>query len=102
MDVSEGSSDRRRSRKWARAAGVAQQSVAKRRGSSPLRRTLFFLAGSMLLWMMFSLVACSGQRIAAKGPSRPQSAWTGDEADLFDDGIDLGAVPMGAEPVRPD
>ena len=43
-----------------------------------------------------ALGACGPSHPEAKGPSRPQSQWVGEEAELFDDGIDVGAVPGSA------
>lgn len=46
------------------------------------------------------LAACSPPK-PASGPTRPLSEWTGEEAQLLDDGIDIGAIPLGdASPGR--
>jgi len=45
----------------------------------------FALSGALLLG------ACGPSSAGAKGPSRPISAWAGEDATLFDDGIDIGA-----------
>lgn len=40
--------------------------------------------------LVLGLGACGAGNAGAQGPSRPISAWAGDEATLFDDGIDIG------------
>ena len=54
---------------------------------SPARRNLFaaLVAASALV-----LGACGGSSAGGKGPSRPAFAWAGEDASLFDDGIDIG------------
>lgn len=44
-----------------------------------------------------SLAACPPATPAVNVPTRPLSKWAGPEAVLFDDGIDLGAVPAAKE-----
>ncbi len=44
-----------------------------------------------------ALVACPPATTQANVPTRPISKWTGTEAVLFDDGIDVGAVPAARE-----
>ncbi len=45
--------------------------------------------------------ACSPPKPASTGPSRPHSEWVGEQAQLLDDGIDVGAVPANdAQPAR--
>lgn len=41
--------------------------------------------------------ACTPPK-APSGPTRPQSEWAGPEAQLLDDGIDVGALPLGDTP----
>jgi hypothetical protein len=53
---------------------------------SPFARNLFAVVACGVL----VLGGCGGATTGAKGPSRPISAWAGDEATLFDDGIDIG------------
>lgn len=38
--------------------------------------------------------ACTPAKPAA-GPTRPHAEWTGEQAQLLDDGIDVGALPLG-------
>ncbi len=38
-------------------------------------------------------LACGPPAKVAKGPARPITEWAGDDADLFDDGIDVGSIP---------
>lgn len=48
-----------------------------------------------------ALVGCTPTSKGPQGPTRPIAAWTGEEARLLDDGIDVGAVPLGdAAPLR--
>jgi hypothetical protein len=42
--------------------------------------------------------ACKPSRDGAQGPTRPVAEWTGEEKQLFDDGIDVGAFPLGDAP----
>lgn len=44
---------------------------------------------------MLLAVACGKPKTDPRAPSKPDSAWTGSEAVLFDDGIDVGALPVG-------
>ena len=52
----------------------------------PFARNLFVAVafGALVLG------ACGGSSAGSKGPSRPVSAWAGEDATLFDDGIDIG------------
>ncbi|MBI2392498.1 MAG: hypothetical protein HYV09_23135 [Deltaproteobacteria bacterium] len=44
---------------------------------------------------------CTPSPKGPQGPTRPIASWAGDEAKLLDDGIDVGAVPLGdAAPAR--
>ena len=43
---------------------------------------------SMLAWA----IACGPAAKTAQGPTRPESAWSGEDAELFEDGIDIGAI----------
>ena len=36
--------------------------------------------------------ACGSGKAVARGPTRPASAWSGQDATLFDDGLDVGAL----------
>jgi hypothetical protein len=38
---------------------------------------------------------CGKTQTDPRLPAKPESAWTGSEAVLFDDGIDVGAMPVG-------
>jgi len=51
------------------------------------------LSRSHALVVAFALVlgACGASSAGAMGPARPASAWSGSDATLFDDGIDIGA-----------
>ena len=40
----------------------------------------------------WAAVGCGPSLKAPKGPTRPESAWAGEDAALFDDGIDIGAI----------
>jgi hypothetical protein len=44
-----------------------------------------------------SLTACPPATTPANTPTRPIGKWAGPEAVLFDDGIDIGAVPAAKE-----
>lgn len=52
-------------------------------------------------WVVIAAVvllgACKPSQ-GAKGPTRPVSEWVGDEKQLFDDGVDVGALPVGDTP----
>lgn len=54
------------------------------------------------LVVCFALAGCRSTKGGeSKVPTRPISAWTGEEAQLFEDGIDRGAIPLGnEEPAR--
>ena len=39
--------------------------------------------------------SCKETVVDPRVPTRPESAWTAGEALLFDDGIDVGALPLG-------
>ncbi len=63
------------------------------------RSPLAVVAASVTRAVSLVLGACG--KPAPKGPalpSRPHSAWTAEEAQLFDDGIDVGAIPPGDAP----
>jgi len=47
----------------------------------------------LALWTAVLALACGPSKPVATGPTRPLAQWTGEEAELFDDGIDIGAVP---------
>ena len=49
---------------------------------------------ALLAFAPMGLVACGPATPTAHGPVRPAAAWTGEDVELFDDGIDVGAVPM--------
>jgi hypothetical protein len=67
---------------------------------SRTRRLLCVLVAGLGL----SLTACPPANPQANVPTRPISKWAGTEATLFDDGIDIGAVPAAkeVEPPRDD
>ncbi|MEO7095416.1 MAG: hypothetical protein ABI175_19325 [Polyangiales bacterium] len=50
------------------------------------------LGSGLLVGVVCAALACGPGAKVAKGPTRPESAWSGEDADLFDDGIDIGAV----------
>jgi len=58
-----------------------------------LRAGRFLVVATALL-----LGACKPSPGAAKGPTRPVSEWVGEDKLLFDDGIDVGAFPLGDTP----
>lgn len=41
------------------------------------------------------IAACGKSNKDPRTPAKPDTAWTGSEALLFDDGIDVGALPVG-------
>ena len=45
--------------------------------------------------LAIALAACGHGGATVAGPTRPASSWAGQDADLFDDGIDVGAIPIG-------
>lgn len=57
-----------------------------------------------LLGALLTLTACPPPAAPAAPPAHPAEQWTGTEAKLFDDGIDVGAVPAApeVEPPRDD
>jgi hypothetical protein len=71
--------------------GTARSSLSAMRASPRVVARSVLLA-AMLLSPTFA--ACNGHQATAHGPVRPVSEWTGDEADLFDDGVDVGAFPL--------
>jgi hypothetical protein len=62
------------------------------------------VASLLLAVAMGGAVACGPSSKVAKGPTRPESAWSGEDAELFDDGIDIGAISAmgGAGGTTPD
>lgn len=50
------------------------------------------------LLVVLLAVACGKTKTDPRAPSKPDTAWTGSEAVLFDDGIDVGALPLGDVP----
>ena len=44
------------------------------------------------------LGACKPAPTGPRGPTRPLSEWVSEEKELFDDGIDVGAFPLGDVP----
>lgn len=52
------------------------------------------LVAAALAALVAGAIACSPPK-PASGPTRPQSEWTGEEAQLLDDGVDIGAMPLG-------
>ena len=63
------------------------------------RSSFAALAASLTLAASLALAACAkpGSKDPAM-PTHPHSAWTAEEAQLFDDGIDVGAIPPGEGP----
>src|SRR4051812_46061599 len=55
-------------------------------------RPAFALAAMLAVAVTSGTLACGPGTTSAKGPARPASAWAGEDADLFDDGIDIGAI----------
>jgi hypothetical protein len=61
-----------------------------------LRRVVFQVAVAVTL-----LGGCKGTTVDPRVPTKSEKEWTGGEALLFDDGIDVGALPSGdAAPTR--
>ena len=56
----------------------------------PLFRSLRYALPLALL-----LLACPKANVDPRAPAKPETAWTGSEAVLFDDGVDVGALPVG-------
>jgi hypothetical protein len=55
-------------------------------------RPAFALTAVLAVAVFSGAAACGPGTKTAKGPTRPESAWTGEDAGLFDDGIDIGAI----------
>jgi hypothetical protein len=56
----------------------------------------------LTLLMAVLALACGPSKPVAVGPTRPHAQWTGEEAELFDDGIDIGAVAGSNANASPD
>lgn len=58
-----------------------------------MRAGRFVVLSAVLL-----LGACKPSAGGPKGPTHPVAEWAGEEKQLFDDGIDVGALPSGNVP----
>ncbi len=60
-------------------------------------RPLLVAALAALVSLSTMSTSCTPPKTAS-GPTRPHAEWVGEEAVLLDDGIDVGAMPLGDAP----
>lgn len=52
----------------------------------------------VLLLVVLVAIGCTQKKVDPRIPTTPESAWTGSDAVLFDDGVDVGALPVSDAP----
>lgn len=81
-----------RTRRGRTVAGSALASHPRKQTPVPVR----LFRPSLLAAALLLAAACTHDKVDPNVPTRPLSSWVAEEAQLFDDGIDVGAIPPGS------